>query len=440
MAAPCRPLRPTVVGLALALLTAVGCGERSIAPEEAPQSAFRPEFDISGSFEVGDDPYEYSPAVYGELVAHVAPGWTADQIDAVWGTITLAEIPGTPYALLYYGDEDYEELAETLVASGACTICERNYILQSPEAHQGSIAFYEATLTDGDMEAQPAFERVRVGTPLVEETGDGVVVAVLDTGVQFSHPALAGVLSPNGWDFIGNDSDPSETADGVDQDGDTLVDEAAGHGTHVAGVVNAVAPNATILPVRVLDDEGNGTIFGLARGLRYALQQGADIVQMSLGFEGRSPMLARLVGNAYAQGRLLVASVGNDGRPVTAELPAGYPSVVAVASVDLDDQKSDFSNWGSLVTLCAPGEGIVSTYLFDGYAVWSGTSMAAPFVSGAAALILEKGSMHPLEVRQALLDGAVALDHSGQPWQGYLGEGRVDIGGLSGPGEADGAR
>ncbi|HMB71200.1 MAG TPA: S8 family serine peptidase, partial [bacterium] len=188
----------------------------------------------------------------------------------------------------------------------------------------------------------------------------------------------------------------------------------------------------TMLPVRVLDDEGRGTIFGVAQGIFRAVQQGARVINLSLGFEGRARVIRAAVNHASSQGTVLVASAGNGDHFPKHHLPASVAPVVGVASLAPDDDKSGFSNYGTYVGISAPGEGIVSTYLFQGYAVWSGTSMAAPFVAGAAALLLESGTPDGA-VASSLRDHAAALDHSGETYNGLMGAGRLDFGWLIPP-------
>ncbi len=426
---PVRPRLALLIVLPFALL--MGCGDRLAGTsfEDTPNSINRPEYNLGSS--EADDPQGLDYAVPGQIVAKIAPGWTAEMINALWGTMTLAEIPDTPYALLYAASYDYDLLAYELVEYGACTECQRNYRISTPEAHQGSIAFYEITNTEGQMRMQPSFAVVRVGHPLINETGQGVKVAILDTGIAMTHPTLADAIAPGGWDFVDGDADPTDTFAYVDLDGDGLVDESAGHGTHVAGIVNAVAPDALLLPVRVLDTEGNGTIFGLSQGIYHAVQEGCHVINFSLGVNSWSGLLATAIRHAHGQGVFMAGSVGNENRYAGRGLPAGHNRVMAVASLDSADLKSSFSNFGGFVSISAPGESIMSTYLFDGFAEWSGTSMATPFVTGAAALTIESGVTVPRFIRHAIEMNAVPFDHTSQPYEGQMGAGRVDLAALA---------
>jgi subtilisin family serine protease len=144
--------------------------------------------------------------------------------------------------------------------------------------------------------------------------------------------------------------------------------------------------------------------------------------------DAHSTVVEWTIQNAHTAGILLVSSAGNDGVESDTHFPASLPEVVGVAAVDAADLKASFSNYGSIVAISAPGVGIVSTYLFHGYAVWSGTSMAAPFISGAGALAFDAfpGST-PDEVRSRIENAAAPMDHSGQPYEGLMGAGRLDV-------------
>ena len=216
--------------------------------------------------------------------------------------------------------------------------------------------------------------------------GAGVVVAVVDTGVAAT-PDLAGRLLP-GWNAI----DPS---------GDALDDN--GHGTHVAGTIaeiagnglaeSGVAPEAMILPVKVLDSTGSGSDADVAAGIVWAADHGARVVNLSLGGPESSAVLAD--GVAYARGRgvLIVAAAGNDGGSVG--VPARLAGVIAVGAVASDQVRAPFSAGGSALDLVAPGVDIMQQTIdgAGGYAdrSWSGTSMASPHVAGVAALALAAG-------------------------------------------------
>jgi serine protease len=216
--------------------------------------------------------------------------------------------------------------------------------------------------------------------------GAGVVVAVVDTGVAAA-PDLAGRLL-SGWNAI----DPS---------GDVLDDN--GHGTHVAGTVaeiggnglaeSGVAPEAMILPVKVLDSTGSGSDADVAAGIVWAADHGARVVNLSLGGPESSAVLADGVAYARSKGVLIVAAAGNDGGAVG--VPARLAGVIAVGAVGPDHVRAPFSAGGSALDLVAPGVDILQQTLdgAGGYAdrSWSGTSMASPHVAGVAALALAAG-------------------------------------------------
>jgi subtilisin family serine protease len=424
--------------LAMLLPVLPGCGQRETSPL-SPDSGPPPESTggaaVPGTpVSVGDVPdapggYDNTPYVIGQLVAEVSPGWSAARIDREWGTDTVERIPGSPFALLAMPEgADYAALATDLLARGACVTCSRNFHVEAPEAKQASIAFYEGDLTTSDFADQDALLRVHAAAAHQHATGEGVTVAIVDTGIDRTHPDLTDRVRQDGWDFVDGDSDPMDAVAGQDKDYDGLYDEAAGHGTHVAGIVHAMAPDALLLPVRVLDTEGLGTVFDLARGIRFADDRGARIINLSLGMNGASPVVRWAIQRAVANDRLVVASAGNEGVFTNLHFPASLPVVVGVAAVNSWDRKTGFSNFGNIVDLSAPGEGIISTYLYHGYAVWSGTSMATPFVAGAAAVATEllPGATAAV-VRDAVEGAAKPLRPRGEAWDGLMGAGRVDL-------------
>ncbi|MCI0560101.1 MAG: S8 family peptidase, partial [Nitrososphaera sp.] len=216
---------------------------------------------------------------------------------------------------------------------------------------------------------------------LLNYTGRGVKIAVLDTGVDYNHLELAQNYK-GGYDFINKDDDPMDDN---------------GHGTHVAGIIAAardgigilgVAPDAEIYSLKVSDARGKGSFSGLVEGIGWAIENNMDIVTMSITGDGGSMSLDKAVNTAYEDyGIVLLAAVGN-GASGSVLYPAAYGEVIGVGAVTSDGEKSSFSLTGSEVELVAPGSGIKSTAIGNNYRVASGTSMATPFVAGAAALLL----------------------------------------------------
>jgi subtilisin family serine protease len=215
--------------------------------------------------------------------------------------------------------------------------------------------------------------------------GEGIIVAVLDTGIDLSHELFQGKLVA-GYDFVDDDAIPAESRDGVDQDGDQGVDEGAGHGTHVAGVVALTAPQAQIMPIRIFDDEGRGLYFDLVAGIMYAVDHGADVINLSGSGPEDAAFLAEAVAYAEAHHVVFVAA----GAVNSFGYPASYESVISVGASDEMNYPTDFSDFSDMLdsTVYAPGLAIISGYDDGGYAVWTGNSMATPFVAGTAALLL----------------------------------------------------
>ncbi|WP_445491391.1 S8 family peptidase [Niallia sp. 03133] len=221
-----------------------------------------------------------------------------------------------------------------------------------------------------------------------QSKGKGITVAILDTGCDITHPDLQGRII-GGRNFTDDDNGIAEK-----------VMDYNGHGTHVAGTIGAVeneqgvvgvAPEVNLLIVKVLNEQGSGQYEWIINGILFAIEQKVDIISMSLGGPQDVPELHEAVKKAVASQILVVCAAGNegDGLDSTDELgyPAFYNEVISVGAVNLERHSSDFSNSNREVDLVAPGEEILSTFLNGKYAKLSGTSMAAPHVSGALALI-----------------------------------------------------
>ena len=208
-----------------------------------------------------------------------------------------------------------------------------------------------------------------------------VTIAVIDSGICAGNPDLTGRILP-GWDFVENDAVPQDDY---------------GHGCEVSGVIAAnmndgigiagVAPNAQIMPLRVLDANGVGSYSNVAAAIVYAADNGAQVINMSLGGSSPSSVLQDAVTYAASKGVILVAAAGNNGTQ-GALYPAAYDPVIAVGSVDPNLQPSSFSNYGPLIDIWAPGRDILTTKRDGSYGLVSGTSFAAPYVAGAEAVDL----------------------------------------------------
>jgi len=287
----------------------------------------------------------------------------------------------------------------------------------------------------GGINAEPAWD---------QSQGAGVIVAVLDTGVAYENygeyqqaPDLAGTAFVPGYDFINNDSHPND-------------DDS--HGTHVAGTiaqstnngvgVAGVAPACSIMPVKVLDADGAGTAQTLADGIYYAVDNGAQVINLSLGWpvRGRRAVdpgetVRSAIAYAHGRGVTIVCASGNDGRGAVA-YPAAYDDYcIAVGATRYDEKRASYSNYGDSLDIVAPGGDVAVDQNEDGYVdgvlqntfnpntgdvkdfgywFFDGTSMATPHVSGVAALLIARGASGPDQVRQALQTTAEDKGESGR--------------------------
>lgn len=277
---------------------------------------------------------------------------------------------------------------------------------------------------------QPSTTRIQTDAAWSYATGHGVLVAVIDSGLDPTHPALAGSIAPGGWNFIDDNGDIRDIGDGIDNDNDGFIDEMVGHGTLVAGLVLRVAPAAKILPLRVLDSDGYTTTWRMIDALYTALDRGARIVNMSLGTTQPTFIVEDAVLEAVGRGMLIVACAGNEDTSSPVRFPAGHSDlgVLAVAATDNQDVRAWFSNYGRYVSLSAPGYRITSTIPGGGYGRADGTSLSAPFTAGAAALVVELNrGLHGAQIAWIIMKSADPIDHRNPNYQGMLGAGRLDV-------------
>lgn len=326
------------------------------------------------------------------------------------------------YRVALVGTADPKGTLAALQTELEVLIAEPNLVQRPPEAAKNNVW---AIGTETAYVAQWAWAALRLPEVGRIATGAGVRVAVLDTGVDATHPALVGHLDP-GYDFVDGDADPSEQG--------TRLDAAFGHGTHVAGIIARIAPAARIIPMRVLDPQGGGDTWAIGEALLRAVDpdgnpatdDGAHVINLSLGSTGRTRWMDALAhlaqcGVAAADdpvtdqsdagynadrercsrsaGAVIVAAAGNDGSNSLRIYPAaeGAYGLVSVAAGRADGRLAGFSNSGNWIDLAAPGDALTSAVPGGGYGTWSGTSMAAPVVSATAALVRQIAPTLPTE-------------------------------------------
>jgi thermitase len=385
-----KRLIPVALFAALLLAFASPAGS-SAAPAAQPQ---RPDIN--------------APAVPGQYVIKFKPGTAAnDRSNAIQGQ------GGRTFDRIAGMDADAVEFpalrnGNPIAAGALLAALKRNPNVEYVEPNY----IYKADFTPNDpgRTQQYAWDRIQAYQAWDTTQGNSsAVIAVVDTGIQRSHPDLDAKIVA-GYDYVQNDTAP---------------DDGNGHGTHVAGTSAAetnnsaggagTCPNCRLMPVRVLDSSGSGTLVNVANGINFAANNGAKVINLSLGGSG-SATLQSAVDNAWSKGVFLACAAGNSNTSSTASAyPGAYPNCFAVASTTNTDARSSFSNYGSWVEAAAPGSNIYSTWLNSGYNTISGTSMATPHVAGLAGLLSSQGLTNA-QIRDRICNTADKISGTSTYW------------------------
>jgi subtilisin family serine protease len=331
--------------------------------------------------------------------------------------------PSRAAALVETNGRPVDQVIAELRADPAVAFAEPNYVVRL--ADEGTIA---VAVNDPQAPNQYSLDQMRVRTGWSASTGGTNVIAVLDTGVQFNHPDLAGRLLP-GYDFVNNDSNASDDN---------------GHGTWVSGIIVANANDGygmagiswsdKVVPVKIMSREGTGSTADLAAGIIWAADAGAEVINMSVGGFPYTEAVQNAVNYAWNKGTVLIGAAGNNRRE---ELfyPASYENVVSVSATQVNDEFSNWSSWGPKVDVSAPGSSVLVTNCYactyadhdswGSHTYISGTSFAAPNVAGVVALIRAR---YPNYTPQQIVDRLRnTTDDLGYPgWDSKYGRGRVN--------------
>ncbi|WP_204106698.1 MULTISPECIES: S8 family peptidase [Spirulina sp. CCY15215] len=362
---------------------------------------------------------EYSSIVL-DFQDNVSKTEILQELDAIASTYNVKPHLNSEFSQGVYileGDKQtLKALKKSKLIRSATEYIEPNYIYHTLERPN-----------DPDYNKQWNFQNINIEQAWAETKGDGVVVAVIDTGVS-KVPDLKETKFVKGYDFV---NDKVDAGDDV------------GHGTHVAGTiaqstnngygVAGIAYEAKIMPIKVLAASGGGTVSDIAEGIRFAADNGADIINMSLGGGGESKLLEDAIHYAYDKGVVIIAAAGNENRN-SSSYPARYPRVLSVSALDPAGLKAPYSNYGAGVDISAPGgseQGKILQNTIDpstGEAVFlgfQGTSMASPHVAGVAALLKAEGIDSPAEIYEILKQSARPVEEDDL---NHFGAGQLDAG------------
>lgn len=399
---------PILCGIAAAMVLTSSCeSDRTLAPTVE-----------SGGRRVGDP-------VPGRLIVRARDAAGFEAYARAAGIEIEASIPRQRvFAVrLDASDGDGPSLASLVSSSSVQSVASDSWVHVNSRVEME----YDADLTEEDFGNTWAFNKIKRLAALAYATGDGVIVGVLDTGVKSSLSCFSGKLVP-GWDFVGNDSIPEETANTVNEDADSKTDEGAGHGTLMAGLIVYVAPDAQVLPCRIFDDEGWGTLFECAAAVEWAVDHGADVLSLSASSVMDSTVLEDALDYATSEGVLLVCAAGNDDTD-DSYYPAAYADAFGVGGSNTQDLITWDSNYGAgNVDILAPGIDVSGPWWLGGFAWADGTSPAAAITAAVAALYLELDpGATPAEVADALRDGSDAVTPTNPPFSaGDWGAGRLN--------------
>jgi thermitase len=314
-----------------------------------------------------------------------------------YGAVVSSDLSKINFVVLDVPQSQYESTMQSLAVTAGVLLADSN----------GDVFLMDTIPNDPSFGTQYGLTAINAPQGWDTSTGSALVtIAIVDSGVDLTHPDLAGRFVA-GYDFVNNDADPTDDY---------------GHGTHVAGIAAAVTDNNTgvagvdwdaqIMPVKVLDSAGFGSFNNAALGIIWAVDHGAQVINLSLGASTNSPVLRSAIEYAYSQNVVVVAAAGNSNTNVF--YPAAYPQAIAVAASDELNNRAGFSNYGPEVDVAAPGVNIYSTTMGGGYDYLSGTSMSTAFVSGEAAILIGiRSDLTPDEVADIIKSSALDIGAPG---------------------------
>ncbi|OPA78428.1 peptidase S8 [Paenibacillus selenitireducens] len=371
----------------------------------------------------GEDNADTSHYYTNEIVVRFKHQPTADQMEKIKRDIHCTHVRHVGYAYIFRSNKMSAEALTSYFKAYDPVYVEPHFLYLTNEVSMKTTQNDSGT----DQPNDSLYKQYQWNLPIIE-TNKGwhlskgkkeVIVGIVDTGVDLTHPDLKGQLL-KGYNAIDPSLPPTDDV---------------GHGTHVAGIIGALVNNHEgvagmtwynkILPVKVLDDSGAGTSYSVAQGIIWAADHGAKVINMSLGNYAEASFLHDAIKYAYDKDVVLVAATGNDNTDQPG-YPAAYPEVFAVSATTKTKEKASFSNYGDYVDVVAPGENIASTFMDNQYAALSGTSMACPHVSALAALIRSVNpNLKNTEVMDIMRKNVIDLGQSGRDI--YFGYGQIDV-------------
>lgn len=368
-----------------------------------------------------------SAYVPDQLVVELKSAYTKSELELIQRTFDKLGVIGQQKA--YEADKDYLNNFYILQFKEGTDLVNAKSTLDATGIIEASHPNYILTIQDipNDQYFPNQWDMPKIGMPDVWNTVKGsnnITVAVIDTGIDLTHPDFAGrtiIKGPNYANCANRDPRTKFCLDPPTFD----PNDDNGHGTHVAGTIGAVTNNGigvagmnwnvTLMAIKSVKADGDGIMTDNINAIQYAMANGVKVINMSLT-SGKGQVvrcsdsdmrdLARTIQDAVSQGITVVVAAGNENQDASNEIPPSCPGVITVGATNEQDQRWPKSNYGSDVAIAAPGVDIVSTYKNGTYASSNGTSMAAPHVAGAAALLLSKKNMKPSEIKNCLVNNA----------------------------------
>ncbi len=351
-------------------------------------------------------------------------------------------------------EQQVHDAIQLLVAEGVLQWGEANFGAHAVEGQTGSIWVTDISASNYAYHNQYAAQLLGLQQAHVTSRGNGAIVAIVDSGIDVTHEAVAGPLASWQWDFVDGDANPLDEGDGIDNDADGLIDEGVGHGTYVSSLIRLCAPEAKLMHIRVLNTDGRSDSFTFAAGIDSATDHGAQIINVSVSTEFNSSVVRAAVARAKAAGVIVIAAIGNDGVqiPLVTEFPASYSECYAVCATNSNDILSPNSNFGLCAAFSAPGvsaqaadgsyslaTSILGAVPGSGYAHWNGTSLSTALMTGSVALVRAQypqwpdASVPAAAVPDAIMalfaQTVVPIDAINPNYVGLIGDGRVNAAG-----------